>query len=125
MVPGGGPSLDNQRWITSRHPTQRRRKPYLAYNKDLGREFRKQYVHGLRRLIRSGKLRTEAEWAFLLDPVKRAAWLDELEATAWNVFVEGPPHGQSQPEHVVKYLARYISGGPIADRRLKDKTGQV
>lgn len=34
------------------------------------------------------------------------------------MFIEGPPHGQSQPTHVVKYLARYMSGGPIADRRL-------
>ena len=118
--------MDNQRWVTSRHPTQRRRKPYLTDNKDLGREFRKQYIRGLRRLIRSGKLRIEAEWSFLRDPVKREAWLDELEATAWNVFIEGPPHGQSRPEHVVKYLARYISGGPIADRRLiSDQAGKV
>lgn len=118
MVPGGGPSLDGQRWVTSHHPTQRRRKPYLTDNHDLGREFRKQYVRGLRRLLRRGELRIEGEWSFLRDPAKRKAWLGELEATAWNVFIEGPPHGRSQPEHVVKYLARYISGGPIADRRL-------
>ena len=36
----------------------------------------------------------------------------------WNVFIEGPPHGRSQPTDVIKYLARYISGGPIANRRL-------
>ncbi len=126
MVPGGGPSLDDQRWVTSRHPTQRRRKPYLTDNKSLGCEFRKQYVRGLRRLIRSGQLRIDAEWAFLADPAKREAWLDELETTAWNVFIEGPPHGRSQPEHVIKYLARYISGGPIADRRLiSDQDDQV
>ncbi len=29
-----------------------------------------------------------------------------------------PPHGHSQSEHGIKYLARYISGGPSADRRL-------
>ena len=127
MVPGGGLSLDGDRWIKSRHPTEPwRRKPYLTDNKDLGHEFRKRFVRRLRRLIGSGQLRTEAEWAFLRDPAKRDAWLDKLQATDWNVFIKGPPHGHSQPEHVIKYLARYISGGPIADRRLiGDQDGKV
>ena len=65
-----------------------------------------------------GKLRLEGEFECLLKEDEREAWLKELEATDWNVFVEGPPHGRSKPEHVLKYLARYISGGPIADSRL-------
>ena len=90
---------------------------------DLGREFRKRFILGLRRLIRHDKLHIDGDFAFLRDPAKREAWLKRLQATAfrntgWNVFIEGPPHGHSQPEHVVKYLARYMSGGPIADRRL-------
>jgi hypothetical protein len=52
--------------------------------------------------------------------------LAKLTATGWNVFVEGPPHGQSKPANVLKYLARYISGGPIADSRLiSDEDGIV
>lgn len=119
VVPGGGPSLDGERWVKSRHPTQpRRREPYLTDNVDLGREFRKQFVNGLRRMIRRDKLRIDGGYAFLRDPAKREAWLKKLQATDWNVFIKGPPQAHSQPEHVVKYLARYMSGGPIADRRL-------
>lgn len=127
LVPGGGPSLDGQRWINSRHPTQpRRRKPFLVDNVQLGRSFRKCYVDGLRRLVCKGKLRLDGEWFHLQDPTQREAWLDELTATDWNVFVEGPPHGESRPTDVLKYLARYMTGGPISDRRLiSDEDGIV
>jgi hypothetical protein len=127
LVPGGGPSLDGLRWITSRHPTQpRRRKPYLVDNTELGHKFREHYVDGLRRLVCNGKLRLEGEWYWLQDPTQREAWLDELSAPDWNVFVEGPPHGKSRPTDVLKYLARYMTGGPISDRRLiSDEDGVV
>ena len=127
LVPGGGLSLDGQRWISSKDPDQpRRRKPFLTDYNQLGAEFRKQFVNGLRRLIRGGKLRLEDEFAVLNNDEHRERWLDELKSSDWNVFIEGPPHGRSRAEHVIKYLARYISGGPIADRRLiSDKAGQV
>lgn len=127
MVPGGGPSLDGQRWITSRDPTRPRlRKPFLVDIVELGRKFREHYIDGLRRLVRRGKLRLEGEFFELQEPTQREAWLKELEATDWNVFVQGPPHGKSRPADVLKYLARYISGGPISDRRIiSDDDGVV
>jgi hypothetical protein len=95
-------------------------------NEELGRKFRRHYVDGLRRLVRKGNLRLEGEWSRLQDPAKLEAWLDELTATDWNVFIEGPPNGKSQPGHVLKYLARYITGGPISDRRIiSDKDGVI
>jgi hypothetical protein len=95
-------------------------------NEELGRKFRRHYVNGLRRLVRSGKLRLEGEWSKLLDPSTLEAWLDELTATDWNVFIEGPPNGESQPSDVLKYLARYITGGPISDRRIiSDEHGVI
>jgi hypothetical protein len=98
----------------------------LVDNTELGRKFREHYVDGLRRLVRKGKLRLDAEWARLQDPMTLEAWLDELTGTDWNVFVEGPPHGESRPTDVLKYLARYMSGGPISDRRLiSDEDGIV
>ena len=75
--------------MTSKHPTENRRKPYLTDNKELGKEFRKQFINGLRRLITKGKLRLEGEFERLLQEDEREAWLKELEATNWNVFVEG------------------------------------
>ena len=89
----------------TRHPTERnRRKPYLTDNVELGRVFRKKFTDGLRRLVRSDKLKLEQEWAKLQDRRELEAWLDQLTASDWNVFIEGPPHGQSRPERVLKYL---------------------
>jgi hypothetical protein len=77
-------------------------------------------------LVGGGKLRLESQWLPLQDPTQREGWLDELRATDWNVFVEGPPHGRSQPTDVLKYLAAYMTGGPISDRRLiSDDDGVV
>ena len=105
--------------MTTKHSTQKnRRKPFLIDNKELGREFRKQFMTGLRRLLRQDKLKLEGKATWLQDEKQRKVWLEALESIAWNVFIEGPPHGNSKPEHVIKYLARYISGGPIADSRL-------
>ena len=119
LVPGGGPALDGGGWITSRHPTQRnRRKPFLVDHVLLGQTFREKFADGFRRLVRAGKLRLEDEWAQLLEPDELEAWLNEVTESDWNVFIEGPPHGKSRPEHVLKYLARYMSGGPISDRRI-------
>jgi len=127
LVPGGGPSLDGKRWITSRHPTQRnRRKPYLVSNVLLGERFREKFTNGFRRLVRGGKLRLEKGWSKLLDPEELKAWLDEVTESDWNVFIEGPPEGKSDPEQLLKYLAGYMSGGPISNGRiLGDENGQV
>ena len=119
MVPGGGPSLDGGSWITSRHPTQpNRRKPYLVNNVLLGQRFRKKFTDGFRRLVRGGKLRLEGDWAKLLEPEELEAWLAKVTESDWNVFIEGPPKGKSNPDQLLKYLARYMTGGPISNGRI-------
>jgi len=103
----------------ARHPTEHnRRKPYLTKNTELGRVFRQKFTAGLRRLVSAGKLKLQDEWAKLDNRRELKAWLDEITASDWNVFIAGPPHGQSRPEDVLKYLARYLTGGPISDRRI-------
>jgi hypothetical protein len=47
-------------------------------------------------------------------PAAFAAWVQPLCDCAGVVSVEPPPTEQVQPEHVLKYLARYLTGGPIA-----------
>lgn len=119
MVPGAGPAIDGDRWQVARHPKhRRRRKPYLTDNVELGRAFRKHYLRGLKRLLRQGQLKLGGSVDFLNDTNQRAAWLGQLEQTDWNVFIQGPPHGKSDPTQVVKYLAGYLTGGPIADSRM-------
>jgi len=118
-VPGAGPAIEGDNWKVARHPKhRRRRKPYLTDNVELGRAFRKHYVRGLRRLLRQGKLQIGGSVEFLNDLAEREKWLSKLEQTDWNVFIEGPPQGKSDPANVVKYLASYLTGGPISDRRI-------
>ena len=50
--------------------------------------------------------------------IERPQWLDQLESMDWNVFIEGPPRDRSRPSHMVRYLARYLTGGPISDSRI-------
>jgi len=127
LVPGGGPSLEDGTWLRSRHPTQvRRHKPYLIDNVQLGRAFREQFVAGFRRLVKQGKLRLHDDWAKLEVPNELDKWRDKMLASDWNVFIEGPPHGKSRPVEVLKYLARYMTGGPISDGRIiRDEDDRV
>ncbi len=55
---------------------------------------------------------------FINDAAERTSWWEGLQAINWNVFIEGPPKGTSQPAQVIKYLASYLTGGPISDLRV-------
>ena len=90
----------------------------MTDNVELGRAFRKYYLRGLLRLLGKGKLKLGGSVDFLTDTSERQRWLGELEEIDWNVFIEGPPHGKSNPQNVVKYLAGYLAGGPIANGRI-------
>jgi len=125
LVPGGGPSRCGGRWIKSRHPRhRRRRKPYLVDNQQLSERFRARFLQGLERLHRQGKLRLEGSWAASAEGF--AARLEALRSRPWVVYVEAPPEEGASPERVLKYLARYMTGGPISDHRLvAHRAGEV
>jgi hypothetical protein len=122
LVPGSGPSLCGTRWVPCRYTRAPRRKParpFLIDNKELGRRFRDHYIRGVRRLLKAGELQVEA-----LIAINKI--LSEVEACDWVVYIEPPPKASSDPADVVKYLARYLTGGPISDRRLIEvKDGRV
>jgi hypothetical protein len=65
----------------------------------------------VKRLQKAGKLK-------VVDIEVLNATLATLKESDWVVFIEGPPTAHSKAEHVLKYLARYITGGPIANSRL-------
>jgi hypothetical protein len=119
LVPGGGPSFDGQRWIQSQHPYHHgRHKPYLADNTVLSDRFRAKFLAGLARLHDRSELKLQDSWSDLQDPAAFVAWLNTLDACDWVVYIQPPETEDAQPEHVLKYLARYLTGGPISDRRL-------
>jgi hypothetical protein len=122
LVPGGGPSAnpDNDPcWVVARDTSfPNRREPFLVDIEQLGRTFRDRFVRGLGTLLRKGNLRLPDEWSQLHDTRVRRDRLQVLRQSAWNVFISGPPHGRSDPEQVLKYVTRYLTGGPISDRRI-------
>jgi hypothetical protein len=120
LVPGGGPSLDGPRWVRS---GEGRDRPYLVDIKQLSERFRDKFVEGLKRLHRDGKLKLDGQWSGLQEPASFAAWLKPFTDCAWVVYIEPPPTENARPEHVLKYLARYLTGGPISDQRLIDHQG--
>jgi hypothetical protein len=126
LVPGGGPSLTGDRWIKTRHPRHRRtKKPYLVDNELLGQRFRDTFIAACKRLHAKGELKLSGEWSHLQDSEAFDAWLDSLAPDGWVVFIEAPPKPDARPEHVLKYLARYMTGGPISDRRLISHDGDI
>jgi len=125
LVPGGGPSLDGQRWVTSRHPTDPRyKKKYLANVEELGTQFRKAFAEGLKDLHRRGTIQyVPPPLPDEQDPRRVGyqetfeEWADRIGGPTWNVYIQPPPKN-STPKDVLKYLARYMSGGPISNGRL-------
>jgi hypothetical protein len=123
LVSGGGPAVSGEaRWIRSQRRDAHGRvcgqhhNRYWLVNADTLRvEFRKRFLAGLKRLYRKGELKLTGEWSHLADTEAFEAWLAPLENIDWVTYIEAPKNNDSSPEHVVKYLARYLTGGPISD----------
>ena len=128
LVPGGGPSLQGDRcWIKSRRPNVPQcGGRYLCNSEELKSVFRTNFIAGLKRLHKSGKLKLTGEWSFLQSEAAFDDWLKPMEKQTWVAYIEPPPNENCPPELVAKYLARYLTGGPISDRRLvSDEDGFV
>lgn len=129
IVPGGGPSLsDPRQWVRSQRRTAgfRKGERYLVDADALRERFRHVFVKGLRGLHRQGLLKLDAEYEPLRGTSEFDAWLKPLEEIKWAINIQPPPSQHAAPQHVLKYLARYLTGGPISDRRLiAHQHGQV
>lgn len=108
VVPGGGLSLDGQRWVSCRPG-------FLLPVRPLSRLFRGKYLATLQQFHRQGRLVLAGTQAELLDPRRFAQWIDELRGSEWVVYAK-PPFGG--PERVLKYLARYTHRVAISNHRL-------
>jgi hypothetical protein len=108
VVPGGGISPDNSRWIPCR-------KSFFLPVKVLSRFFRKRFLIHLRRAYRKGKLRFHGELEPLAQPAAFEALCHLAGHLKWVAYAK-PPFGG--PEQVLKYLARYTHRVAISNRRL-------
>ena len=111
VVPGGGISPDNSRWI----PCRRYRKSFFLPVKVLSRFFRKRFLIHLRRAFRKGKLHFHGELESLAQPAAFEALCQKTGRVQWVVYAKRPFGG---PAQVLKYLARYTHRVAISNRRL-------
>ena len=108
IVPGGGLSLDGQRWIACRSG-------FFLPVRVLSRLFRRRFLDALTDAHRRGQLQFFAEYAALADPATFAQWLAPLRTCNWFVYAKRPFAG---PEAVLAYLSRYTHRVAISNQRL-------
>jgi Putative transposase/Transposase zinc-binding domain len=114
VVPGGGLSPDQERWMHSRAH-------FFLPVRVLSRVFRGKFVAGLKRRFRQNKLRFLGACQTLSGRKAFAAFLRTLFREDWVVYAK-PPFGG--PQHVLQYLARYTHRVAISNHRLLDVTDQ-
>lgn len=108
IVPGGGLSLDGERWISC--------KPgFFLSVRVLSRLFRRRFLEALSQAHAAGHLQFFGEYAHLSDSSAFADWLAPLKKCEWVVYAKRPFAG---PEAVLAYLSRYTHRVAIANSRL-------
>jgi Putative transposase/Transposase zinc-binding domain len=108
IVPGGGISLDGNRWVSSRPA-------FLLPVRVLGKLFRRLFLNRLIALHDAGRLAFFGSMSHL---VERRAFLGHLKPVRgkrWVVYAKAPFAG---PEAVLAYLSRYTHRVAISNRRL-------
>ncbi len=115
IVPGGGISLDGERWVACRPG-------FFLPVRVLSRLFRRLFLEALVAAHDAGRLKFFARHVPLADTRAFAAYLAPLRKTEWVVYSKRPFGG---PEAVLAYLSRYTHRVAIANSRLisADRTG--
>jgi hypothetical protein len=115
VVPGGGISLDGERWISSRAA-------FLLPVRVLSKLFRRLFLTRLHELHTAGRLHFFGDQVALNDQSAFQRYLAPLRKKKWVVYAKPPFAG---PEAVLAYLSRYTHRVAISNRRLIsfDETG--
>jgi hypothetical protein len=108
IVPGGGFSLDGQRWVTCRPR-------FFLPVRVLSRLFRRLFLEKLVAVHAAGELQFFGKHAVLSERKAFAAYLAPLRNSKWVVYSKRPFGG---PQQVLRYLARYTHRVAISNRRL-------
>src|SRR6201998_496699 len=108
IVPGGGISLEDQRWISCRPG-------FFLPVRVLSRLFRRLFLEKLVAAHLAGRLSFFGDHARLADAQSFAAYLAPLRKAEWVVYSKRPFGG---PQAVLAYLSRYTHRVAIANSRL-------
>jgi len=108
IVPGGGLSPDNTRWVTARSN-------FLVHVNVLKRLFRGKMLAMLVQAHDAGELKFFNTHAGLADKTTFKRFIAPLRRIMWVVYCKAPFAG---PEQVLRYLSRYTHRVAISNRRL-------
>jgi len=108
IVPGGGISLNGERWIACRPG-------FFLPVRVLSRLFRRLVLEKLAAAHQAGALQFLGKHAALSNAPTFAAYLAPLRNSEWVVYSKRPFGG---PAEVLRYLARYTHRVAISNRRL-------
>lgn len=108
IVPGGGLSLDGQRWVSCR-PN------FFLHVGVLSLLFRRRFLEMLIAAHEAGRLKFLGPHAALTDRAQFDRYLEPLRKADWVVYAKEPFGG---PEAVLAYLSRYTHRVAISNRRL-------
>jgi hypothetical protein len=123
LVPGGGPSLQGDHWKSAEAPPGAMNSDdhYLVDAISLREAYRKSALSRLKQLYKSGELKLgDGKFAYLKDASAWQKFCDDLGQLDWVSFIQPPPTKSSTANQVVRYLTRYLTGGPISDLRITD-----
>lgn len=119
VVPGCGPTKDGSGIrYAQRDGDKETIGKYLVDAEVLRTAFREAFLHGLARLRKRGELKLQGAFAELQTESGWRAFESKLQGVHWVSFIQAPPQRGQSAAHVLKYLARYLTGGPIADSRI-------
>ena len=108
IVPGGGISLDGERWLSCRPG-------FFLPVRVLSRLFRRLFLTRLLAAHKAGRLQFFGRHAVLADTDTFAAYLAPLRRREWVVYAKRPFGG---PQAVLAYLSRYTHRVAISNSRL-------
>ena len=108
IVPGGGLSLDGERWVACRPG-------FFLPVRVLSQLFRRLFLEKLSDAHRAGTLRFFGEHQALAETKSFSHWLKPLRQCTWVVYAKRPFAG---PDAVLAYLSRYTHRVAIANSRL-------
>ena len=108
VVPGGGLSPDQQRWVSCRPG-------FFLPVRVLSRLFRRLFLAALDQAFRDGKLRFYGDLEWLSEAAGFTRYLAPLGEREWVVYAK-PPFGG--PQQALEYLGRYTHRVALSNQRL-------
>ncbi len=106
VIPAGCLSIDGTEWISS-DPS------FFLPVKKMSADFREKLLSALSKEFKKDSLKIPVDIA---EPEK---FLDDLRRVPWVVNSQPPDKKRKNPEHVVRYLSRYVVKSAVSESRIR------